>query len=135
MAIPDQPLHEPLGILQLLDRLKAAEADLLGRHSAIETVPYNGMAERSSERIYLNSDGACRRQQLTTASLYLYARAEETGRKPRSAGAVRLAYGADSLDIAGCIEEAAERTISISTMGRSAPAATPVCSARKHSWI
>jgi PmbA protein len=112
MAIPDQPLHEPLGILQLLDRLKAAEADLLGRHSAIETVPYNGMAERSSERIYLNSDGACRRQQLTTASLYLYARAEETGRKPRSAGAVRLAYGADSLDIAGCIEEAAERTIS-----------------------
>jgi PmbA protein len=112
MAIPDQPLHEPLGILQLLERLRTAEADLLGRHSAIGTVPYNGMAERSSERLYLNSDGACRQQQFTTASLYLYARAEETGRKPRSAGAVRLAYGADSLDVTGCIQEAAERTIS-----------------------
>ena len=108
----DQPLHEPRGILQLLDTLKGAEADLLGRHSAIGTVPYNGLAERSSERIYLNSAGACRQQQLTTASVYLYARAEETGRKPRSAGAVRLAYGAGDLDIAGCINEAAERTIS-----------------------
>ncbi|MEB3262539.1 MAG: TldD/PmbA family protein, partial [Cyanobacteriota bacterium] len=112
MALPDQPLHQPLGILQLLERLRSAEADLLGRHSAIGTVPYNGMAERSSERLYLNSDGACRQQQFTTASLYLYARAEETGRKARSAGAVRLAYGADSLDVAGCIQEAAERTIS-----------------------
>lgn len=108
----DQQLHEPRGILQLLDTLKGAEAELLGRHSAIGTVPYNGLAERSSERIYLNSNGACRQQQLTTASVYLYARAEETGRKPRSAGAVRLAYGAGDLDIAGCIDEAAERTIS-----------------------
>ncbi len=108
----DQPLHEPRGILQLLDTLKSAEAELLDRHNAIGTVPYNGLAERSSERIYLNSNGACRQQQLTTASVYLYARAEETGRKPRSAGAVRLAYGASDLDIAGCIDEAAERTIS-----------------------
>jgi len=111
LASLDQPLHEPRGILQLLDTLKDAERQLLGRHSAIGTVPYNGLAERSSERIYLNSAGACRQQRLTTASVYLYARAEETGRKPRSAGAVRLAYGANDLDIAGCIEEAAERTI------------------------
>jgi len=96
----------------LLEQLKAAEQDLLGRHQAISTVPYNGLAERSSERIYLNSEGACRQQQLTTASLYLYARAEESGRKPRSPAAVRLAYGASDLDIAGCIDEAAERTIS-----------------------
>ena len=81
----DQPLHRPVGILQLLDTLKEAEDDLLGRHGAIGTVPYNGLAERSSERLYLNSAGACRQQQLTTASLYLYARAEEAGRKPRSA--------------------------------------------------
>ena len=108
----DQPLHEPQGILRLLEQLKAAEQDLLGRHQAISTVPYNGLAERSSERIYLNSEGACRQQQLTTASIYLYARAEESGRKPRSSGAVRLAYGASDLDIAGCIDEAAERTIS-----------------------
>ena len=108
----NQPLQPPRGILQLLDTLKQAEQELLGRHSAIGTVPYNGLAERSSERIYLNSDGARRQQRLTTASVYLYARAEETGRKPRSAGAMRLAYGAGDLDIAGCINEAAERTIS-----------------------
>ena len=108
----DQPIHQPQGILRLLDTLKGAEQELLARHDAIATVPYNGLAERSSERIYLNSDGACRQQQLSTASLYLYARAEEAGRKPRSAGAVRLAYGASDLDVAGCIHEAAERTIS-----------------------
>ena len=107
-----QPIHEPQGILALLDTLKDAEQQLLGRHAAIGTVPYNGLAERSSERIYLNSEGACRQQRLSTASLYLYARAEEAGRKPRSAGAVRLAYGARELDVAGCINEAAERTIS-----------------------
>ena len=107
-----QPLQDPQGILRLLDTLKGAEADLLGRHSAIATVPYNGLAERSSERLYLNSAGASRQQRLSTASVYLYARAEEAGRKPRSAGAVRLAYGAADLDIAGCIDEAAQRTIS-----------------------
>ncbi|MFZ9620315.1 MAG: PmbA/TldA family metallopeptidase, partial [Prochlorococcaceae cyanobacterium] len=108
----DQPLHEPLNILRLLETLKDAERQLLDRHAAIGTVPYNGLAQRSSERIYLNSNGACRQQLQTTASLYLYARAEEAGRKPRSAGAVRLAYGATDLDIGGCIDEAAERTIS-----------------------
>ena len=107
----EQPLHQPQGILTLLETLKRAERDLLGRHPAISTVPYNGLAERRSERIYLNSEGASRHQRLTTASLYLYARAEEAGRKPRSSGAVRLAYGAADLDVAGCIEEAAERTI------------------------
>ena len=112
LASLDQPIHEPAGILQLLETLKDAERQLLARHSAIGTVPYNGLAERTSERIYLNSDGACRQQRLSTASLYLYARAEEAGRKPRSAGAVRLAYGARDLDVAGCIDEAAERTIS-----------------------
>ncbi|MBD2422962.1 TldD/PmbA family protein [Cyanobium sp. FACHB-13342] len=111
LASLEQPLHEPQPILTLLDTLKQAERDLLARHAAIGTVPYNGLAQRSSERLYLNSDGARRHQVLTTASIYLYARAEETGRKPRSAGAVRLGYGTADLDIAGCIEEAAERTI------------------------
>ncbi|MFZ0408833.1 MAG: TldD/PmbA family protein [Cyanobium sp.] len=112
LATLEQPLHEQRSILELLETLKEAERDLISRHGAIATVPYNGLAQRSSERIYLNSAGACRQQLLTTASLYLYARAEETGRKPRSSGAVRLAYGAGDLDISGCINEAAERTIS-----------------------
>ena len=111
VASLNQPLHEPRSILTLLDTLRTAERELLDRHPAIQTVPYNGLAQRRSERIYLNSDGACRQQELTTASLYLYARAEEAGRKPRSSGAVRLAYGADDLDIAGCIDEAAQNTI------------------------
>jgi PmbA protein len=107
----EQPITEPRSILHLLDTLRQAEQDLLGRHPAFRTVPYNALAQQASERLYLNSDGACRHQQLTTASVYLYAQAEETGRKPRSGGAVRLAYGADDLDIAGCIDEAAESTI------------------------
>ncbi|MFO7630640.1 MAG: TldD/PmbA family protein, partial [Prochlorococcaceae cyanobacterium] len=107
----NQPIAAPRGVQHLLSTLLDAERQLLGRHPAISTVPYNGLAERSSERIYLNSAGACRQQLLSTASLYLYARAEETGRKPRSSGAVRLAYGADDLDIAACIDEAASRTI------------------------
>jgi PmbA protein len=112
--LPDlsRPLCEPVGIRSLLATLRQSEADLLARHPAIATIPYNGLAERSSEHLYINSDGVLRHQERTTASVYLYARAEEAGRKPRSAGAVRLAHGASDLDLAGCIEEAAERTIS-----------------------
>jgi PmbA protein len=112
LAELDQPLRPSRPILSLLETLRDAERHLLERHPAIGTVPYNGLAQRRSERLYLNSAGACRLQRLTTASVYLYAKAEEAGRKPRSAGAVRVAYGADDLDLAGCIDEAAERTIS-----------------------
>jgi len=107
----DQPRRPSLGILQLLETLREAEAQLLAAHPAIGTVPYNALAERSGVRLYLNSAGAVRQQELTSASVYLYARAEETGRKPRSSGAVRLAYGAGDLDVAGCVQEAAQRTI------------------------
>jgi PmbA protein len=106
-----QPLRPSVGILQLLSTLREAEAQLLAAHPAIGTVPYNALAERSGVRLYLNSAGAVRQQELTSASVYLYARAEETGRKPRSSGAVRLAYGAADLDVDGCVQEAAERTI------------------------
>ena len=113
---PLPELHRPLkqreGILPLLAKLREAEADLLERHPAIQTVPYNGMAESLSTSLYLNSDGAVRTMERTQASLYLYARAEEQGRKPRSSGAIRLALGSSDLDIAGCITEAADRTIS-----------------------
>lgn len=108
----DHPRQPSLNILDLLATLKDAERQLLDRHAAIATVPYNGLSQGRGERLYLNSAGACRHEQGTSASLYLYARAEETGRKPRSAGAVRLAYGAADLDISGCIDEAASLTIS-----------------------
>ncbi len=107
-----RPLQEAQGIQTLLNELLDTEQQLLGRHPAISTLPYNALNEGSSERIYLNSDGALRQAQRTQASIFLMARAEETGRKPRSGGAVRLALGSRDLDLKGCIDEAAERTIS-----------------------
>ena len=107
-----RPLQEAQGIEILLNQLLDAEKQLLGRHPAIGTLPYNALNEGSSERIYLNSDGALRQAQRTQASIFLMARAEENGRKPRSGGAVRLALGSRDLDLKGCIDEAAERTIS-----------------------
>ncbi len=108
----DRPLKPSQSIQALLRTLKDVEGELLAKHPAIETVPYNGLSEGNSERIYLNSEGALRHMQRTQASLYLYARAEESGRKPRSGGAVRVALGSAELDLGGCIREAAERTIS-----------------------
>ena len=108
----DRPLKPSQSIQTLLSTLKDVEGELLAKHPAIETVPYNGLSEGNSERIYLNSEGALRQMQRTQASLYLYARAEESGRKPRSGGAVRMALGSADLDLGGCIQEAAERTIS-----------------------
>ena len=108
----DRPLKPRQGILSLLDILRNAEADLLGRHDAIQTVPYNGMAETLSQSLYINSDGALREMQRSQASLYLCARAEEAGRKPRTGGAVRVALGSGDLDIEGCVNEAMDRTIS-----------------------
>ena len=54
----DRPLKPRQGILPLLQNLKTAEAELLSRHPAIQTVPYNGLAESLSTNLYLNSDGA-----------------------------------------------------------------------------
>ena len=108
----NRPLQERRGILPLLETLREAEADLLSRHPSIQTVPYNGLAESLSQSLYLNSDGALREMERTQASLYLYARAEEAGRKPRSGGALRVGLGSAGLDIAGCIDEAVERTVS-----------------------
>ena len=108
----DCPLKPLQGIKELLGRLKDAEAKLLDSHPAIQTVPYNGLGESTSQRIYINSEGALRQRERSQASLYLYARAEEDGRKPRSSGAMRLSYGCEDLDVQGCIDEAASRTIS-----------------------
>ncbi len=108
----NRPLKEALTIQKLFQLLKSAERELLESHPAIETIPYNGLNEAKIERIYLNSDNANRRMERTQSSIYLYARAEEKGRKPRSGGAVRLALGSEELDIESCIKEAADRTIS-----------------------
>ncbi|KKZ10273.1 MAG: peptidase C69 [Candidatus Synechococcus spongiarum SP3] len=107
-----QPRQPTLPVQALLDRLLDAERQVLNGHQAISTVPYNGLAQAQRQRLYINSAGALRLQDTTSATLWLYPRAEEAGRKPRSAGAVRLAPSVDALDLEGCIAEATERTVS-----------------------
>ncbi|HEY9752057.1 MAG TPA: TldD/PmbA family protein [Coleofasciculaceae cyanobacterium] len=99
-------------VSELLENLINTEKQLLAAHPAIAGVPYNGLAQRHSDRFYLNSAGAMRTETRTTASIYLYSKTEEEGKKPRSAGAFRISRGLNSLDIEGCLQETAEKTIS-----------------------
>jgi PmbA protein len=103
---------EAATVPQLIESLVAAEKKLLATHEAIESVPYNGLSQRSVEQFYLNSDGAVRSQARAYTSLYLYTKTEQEGKKPRSAGAFELSHSFDKLDIQKCIAEAAEKTIS-----------------------
>lgn len=99
-------------VSQLITQLVEAEKELLAAHPAITGVPYNGLAQRDIERFYLNSDDALRTESHSIASIYLYSKTEEDGKKPRSAGAFRISNSLGKLDIEGCLKEAAEKTIS-----------------------
>ena len=112
LPIIDRPLKSAIGIKNLFTKLKQAEEDLLLSNKAIQSVPYNGISESNYERVYINSEGAFRSVKRTQASIYLYARTQQENKKPRSSGALRLASGAQDLDINGCIKEASKRTIS-----------------------
>jgi PmbA protein len=103
---------EAASVSDLIETLAGAEQALLAAHDAISSVPYNGLAQRDIEHFYLNSDGALRSEARTSAVIYLYTKTEQPDRKPRSAGAMRLHYGLQGLDVAGCCQEAAEKTIS-----------------------
>ncbi|MEL6382706.1 MAG: TldD/PmbA family protein [Cyanobacteria bacterium J06626_18] len=99
-------------VQDLIETLVGAEKALLEAHPAIASIPYNGLAQRAMDRFYLNSAGALRREDRTYASLYLYSKTEQEGRKPRSAGAMRVHRGLSNLDVQACIQEATEKTIS-----------------------
>lgn len=99
-------------VSRLIDTLLDAEKQLVDAHPAIAGVPYNGLSQRDVETFYLNSDGARRQEACSYASLVLYSKTEQEGRKPRSAGAYRVSRSFDKLDIEGCLKEAAEKTIS-----------------------
>ncbi|WP_427162366.1 TldD/PmbA family protein [Aliinostoc sp. HNIBRCY26] len=99
-------------VSELIEKLLIAEKELLASHAAIKGVPYNGLAQKDIDRFYLNSDGALRKDSLSLSSVYLYSKTEEEGKKPRSAGAYRVSRSVADLDINGCIEETAEKTIS-----------------------
>ena len=64
------------------------------------------------ERIYINSEGASRHMKLTQSSIYLYAKAEENNKKPRSAGCVKVNSDIKNLDINSCIKETSDKLVS-----------------------
>ncbi|WP_373542375.1 TldD/PmbA family protein [Chamaesiphon sp.] len=103
---------EAVAVPQLIESLVAAEQKLLGAHEAIESVPYNGLSQSSIEQFYINSAGALRSEARTYTSIYLYAKTEQEGKKPRSAGAFERSHTFEKLDIQKCIDEVAEKTIS-----------------------
>ncbi|MGB3293811.1 MAG: TldD/PmbA family protein [Phormidesmis sp.] len=103
---------DPAPVPELIDTLVGAEKGVLDAHEAITSVPYNGIAQREIERFYLNSEGAQRSEERSYASIYLYGKTEQEGRKPRAAGAMRFKNGLSQLDVEGCTREAAEKTIS-----------------------
>jgi PmbA protein len=103
---------EAATVPQLIESLATAERKLLATHEAIESVPYNGLAQRSIDQFYLNSDGAIRSDSRSYTSLYLYTKTEQEGKKPRSAGAFELSHSFAKLDVQKCVDEAAEKTIS-----------------------
>ncbi len=107
-----EELVTPAPVSQLLEQLIEAEKELMAAHPAIKGVPYNGLAQREIDRFYLNSEGALRQEAHSVASIYLYSKTEEDGKRPRSAGAFRVSPSLNQLDIAGCLKEAAEKTIS-----------------------
>ena len=49
---------------------------------------------------------------LSQSSIYLYAKAEEENKKPRSAGGIRINSNLEELDIDSCINETSEKLIS-----------------------
>ena len=97
---------------ELLSILKKAEKQLINTHKSIDSVPYNGLNESYMERIYINSEGANRHMQLSQSSIYLYAKAEEKNKKPRSAGGIRINSNLEELDINSCISETSDKLIS-----------------------
>ena len=107
----DSQINTPSGIRKLLKILRNAEHNLLNTNQAIKSVPYNGLSESFFKRIYANSDGAIRSYENSQAALYLYARAEEANKKPRSSGSVKLGYVVDDIDVEGCIKEASDKTV------------------------
>nr|YP_002049463.1 possible modulator of DNA gyrase [Paulinella chromatophora]ACB43253.1 possible modulator of DNA gyrase [Paulinella chromatophora] len=106
------PLRNSQSIVELANILRQTEIDLLAYHEAITSVISNGITQRTSECIYLNSEGALREQKYTAALLYLGVRSELLGRRSRVGEAYRQGHGVCDLKVQSCIMESAERSIS-----------------------
>jgi PmbA protein len=105
-TVPASPINA------LTTALIEAEQQLMAAHPAITGVPYNGLSEETIEHFYLNSEGALRHEARSYASIYLYSRAEQEGKKPRSAGEMKISHSLADLDIAGCLAKVTEKTLS-----------------------
>lgn len=112
LAAIENAKTEQSPVSQLIETLISAEKELLDSHPAIVSVPYNGLSQRDIERFYLNSDGSARHEAKSYASIYLYSKTEQEGKKPRSAGAFKMSRSVANLDVRGCLKEAEEKTIS-----------------------
>jgi PmbA protein len=112
MPAPEDQKVPQAPVSELITSLLQAEKDLLESHPAITDVPYNGLSQNDSDRFYLNSEGALRQEARSYASVYLYSKTEEPGKKPRAAGAYKISRSLPELDLKGCVTEAAEKTIS-----------------------
>jgi PmbA protein len=112
IAATNHPKEAQASVDDLLKTLATAEAAVLKAHAAVESVPYNGLEQNDVNRFYLNSAGAIRQDSYAVSSMYLYAQAEEAGKKPRSAMAVRVSNGLAELDVNGCIAETSEKIVS-----------------------
>ena len=100
------------GIDELLTILKKAEDKLIATDTSIDSVPYNGLSECFFERLYINSDGANRYMKLSQYTIYLYAKAQEENKKPRSAGSIKINSDLENLDIESCINETSNKVLS-----------------------
>ncbi|ACK69792.1 peptidase U62 modulator of DNA gyrase [Gloeothece citriformis PCC 7424] len=109
--IKSEPVS-PAPAATLIEKLISAEKTLMDAHPAIVAVPYNGMSQQDVNRFYLNSEGALRQESRSYASIYLYTKTEQEGKKPRSAGSYKVSQSLDGLDIDGCLKEATEKTLS-----------------------
>ena len=112
LEVINTKVSNPHTIEDLLTMLKNAEKQLIDSHHSIDSVPYNGLNESYMERIYINSEGANRHMKLSQSSIYLYAKAEEQNKKPRSAGSIRIHSNLEELDINSCILETSDKLIS-----------------------
>jgi PmbA protein len=95
---------------RLLSDLLAAEKAVLAGHSAISSLPYNGLSQRSYSRFYCNSLGAFRFEETSFLSCYLYTRAQKENGKPRSAGISKVVKRYENLSLETMAQEVVKKT-------------------------
>ena len=98
----DRPLMPRQGILPLLKDLRAAEAELLSRHPAIQTVPYNGLAESLSTNLLSQQRWVpSARWSAPRPACISMPGLRRAAASPAVPVAIRMALGSSDLDIQG----------------------------------